>query len=185
MKSLYLIEFSNGTTKVGVTQDVKKRISHHRSHARSFGITISQVWASEPHASAENNESAIKGDSELEFLTRPFSNCLTEAQSLLDSQGVHFVKLPPKVKKTKPVPYQREDYDTENGIRGEILAELNKRGWTISRFATILGRRRGTLYRKLQGSNPVTFDDLQEYSAAFGIPAWELVRRAEHSEVAA
>ncbi len=56
---IYLIEFSDGTFKVGFSATPGKRLGKHKETAWCFGISISRAWISEPHLEAKANERAL------------------------------------------------------------------------------------------------------------------------------
>lgn len=58
---LYVVGFANGTVKVGMTERPLRRLSNHRSNARSFGTSVVKTWISPPHVSASANESRLIG----------------------------------------------------------------------------------------------------------------------------
>jgi hypothetical protein len=56
---IYVIEFSNGTVKVGRTQDHDRRVAAHRSQGKKFGAVITDQWSSPEHAEWRQNESRL------------------------------------------------------------------------------------------------------------------------------
>lgn len=56
---IYLIEFSEGTTKVGFSTKPEKRLSQHASGVAGFGIGITRSWVSEAFDSASTAESVL------------------------------------------------------------------------------------------------------------------------------
>lgn len=56
---VYVIEFSNGTVKVGRSSMPEFRIQQHQRDARAFGFDLSRVWLSEAHADAKATELAL------------------------------------------------------------------------------------------------------------------------------
>lgn len=82
-KYLYLAEIPGVGTKVGVSHQPIKRLAQHARDARAYGRTIARTWVSPtPHANALDNERAIRGSSEREYLNRPFGDCLRQAAGL-------------------------------------------------------------------------------------------------------
>ena len=57
---VYVIAFSNGTVKVGKTQNTVQRLYAHKSDARKFGLTITDEWVSPLHAEWHSNELKLK-----------------------------------------------------------------------------------------------------------------------------
>jgi hypothetical protein len=57
---VYVVAFSHGTVKVGQTANIGSRISTHKCNARSFGVTVTDWWASPVHAEWQQNEEALK-----------------------------------------------------------------------------------------------------------------------------
>ena len=53
---IYVIEFDQGTVKVGYTKHPDKRIRAHRSQAAQFRINVTRQWISDPHGEAALNE---------------------------------------------------------------------------------------------------------------------------------
>lgn len=56
---IYVIEFSNGTIKVGNTTDPASRLGSHASTASAFNITADRVWISSPHATYIRSENRL------------------------------------------------------------------------------------------------------------------------------
>jgi hypothetical protein len=57
---LYVVEFSDGTVKVGKTSNQpKKRIGQHKSAASSFGLSMARSWESERHDRHSDTEAAL------------------------------------------------------------------------------------------------------------------------------
>lgn len=56
---VYVIEFSSGLVKVGMTASPKERMRQHESLARIHDVAIGQHWVSEPHAGARANEKRL------------------------------------------------------------------------------------------------------------------------------
>lgn len=57
---VYVLAFTNGTVKVGRTQDKGQRMTAHKSAARKFGLTVTDEWVSPLHAEWRANEDALK-----------------------------------------------------------------------------------------------------------------------------
>ena len=57
---VYVMAFSNGTVKVGQTQNAGRRLSSHKSSARCFGLAVTGEWVSPLHAEWHANERALK-----------------------------------------------------------------------------------------------------------------------------
>ncbi|MEU0818998.1 GntR family transcriptional regulator [Streptomyces mirabilis] len=58
---IYVVHFNVGVIKVGFTRKPTDRIIRYRSTLSPFGITIADLWFSEPHEQAEDNESSLLG----------------------------------------------------------------------------------------------------------------------------
>lgn len=56
---VYVVEFSDGTTKPGFSAQPEKRLARHRDAAACFGITIKNAWVSGPHLEAKSNEKSL------------------------------------------------------------------------------------------------------------------------------
>ena len=56
---LYVVEFDDGTIKVGYTVDPEARIKAHAFNAGKFRISIIRHWVSEPHVAARLNEKTL------------------------------------------------------------------------------------------------------------------------------
>lgn len=56
---IYVVHFNVGVIKVGFTRKPTDRIVKYRSTLSPFGITIADLWFSEPHGQAEDNESLL------------------------------------------------------------------------------------------------------------------------------
>ena len=70
-------------------------------------------------------------------------------------------------------------------INAEIRAELARQRLTYADLAERLGTTRQNIWRKLTSERTVHSDDLVLIANVLDVPASELMRRAEHSEVAA
>lgn len=57
--SLYVIEFDQGTIKVGISARPGDRMRELANIAEKFGITVLRHWASEPHMGAFLNERTL------------------------------------------------------------------------------------------------------------------------------
>jgi GntR family transcriptional regulator len=53
---IYVVHFNVGVIKVGFTRKPTDRIGRYRSNLSPFGIAIVDMWLSEPHGQAEDNE---------------------------------------------------------------------------------------------------------------------------------
>lgn len=53
---IYVVEFNNGSLKVGRTANPRARLAHHRDHAKSFGIVCLKGWISPLHEEQVSNE---------------------------------------------------------------------------------------------------------------------------------
>lgn len=56
---IYIIEFSNGTVKVGSTTNPPERFATHRQHAEAFNIGVANHWISEEHPQYRKTEKAL------------------------------------------------------------------------------------------------------------------------------
>lgn len=56
---LYVVEFSTGTVKVGMTEDAKRRMSQHAWEAQAFGVHITNYWISPSHKDFRANEARL------------------------------------------------------------------------------------------------------------------------------
>ena len=56
---IYVVHFNVGVIKVGFTRKPTDRIVKYRSTLSPFGITIADLWFSDPHGQAEDNESLL------------------------------------------------------------------------------------------------------------------------------
>lgn len=80
---LYLAEIVDVGVKVGISTEPTRRLAGHARDAAAYGRKLGRTWVSEvPHVNARENESAIKGDSRREYLTRTFEDCLAQANAL-------------------------------------------------------------------------------------------------------
>lgn len=64
-------------------------------------------------------------------------------------------------------------------LNAEIRAEMARQKITVADLARSLGVTRQSASRKLNASHPINNEDLSGVAAALGVPAWELIRRAE------
>lgn len=58
---LYVIEFGDGTMKVGYSQNPRKRIEQHRHGAARFSIEVARKWVSDCHLEYVENERELIG----------------------------------------------------------------------------------------------------------------------------
>ena len=58
---VYVIEFSNGTVKVGRTENPDSRMSAHAAAGKKFGALITDKWLSPQHSEWLANETRLKG----------------------------------------------------------------------------------------------------------------------------
>lgn len=88
---VYVVEFSDGTTKVGRTKNPDKRIDHHRRDGEKFGILIEKVWCSSIHRDYEATEAGLiryaigagKGQGGYEYFTSlKFDNAVRFVEKL-------------------------------------------------------------------------------------------------------
>ncbi len=56
---IYVIEFSDGISKVGSTRNARQRINHHRTTAGRFGVSLAQTWWSGPLYAFEDAETRL------------------------------------------------------------------------------------------------------------------------------
>lgn len=56
---LYVIEFSNGTVKVGRSDTPQNRIASHRHAAQAFGARVQRVWVSDGHEHSNLTEAKL------------------------------------------------------------------------------------------------------------------------------
>lgn len=64
---LYCVEFSSETAKVGFTTNVQARVRQHVSHASTFGLRASRVWASPPTKEFKELEKQLIAKLRLDF----------------------------------------------------------------------------------------------------------------------
>ena len=57
---VYVAALSNGTVKVGRSQDAVKRLAGHKTNARTLGLTVADSWTSPLHLEWLSNEDALK-----------------------------------------------------------------------------------------------------------------------------
>jgi GntR family transcriptional regulator len=75
------VGFNVGVIKVGFTRKPTDRIGRYRSSLSPFGITIADLWFSEPHGQAEDNERLL------------LSFCRARAEQVRKGEyftGIHF-----------------------------------------------------------------------------------------------
>lgn len=61
----------------------------------------------------------------------------------------------------------------------EVRAEMERQGWKGVMLAERLGMRRATLSARLSGRTELSPGLLTDIARVLGLPAWELMRRAE------
>ena len=64
-------------------------------------------------------------------------------------------------------------------LAAEVRAELGRQQVGVGSLASHLGIHRTKLYRRLHGIRPFDSDELARIGALLGVPASELIRRAE------
>jgi hypothetical protein len=67
---VYVIEFSDGTVKVGKSARPKARVNQHASTAACFGITIIRQWISNEHVGCDSTERRMIESLRAEFASR-------------------------------------------------------------------------------------------------------------------
>ena len=60
-----------------------------------------------------------------------------------------------------------------------IRAQMGARGWTVTALAEAVGLKRPYLSQRLNGHAEFKTGELASIGAVLGVPAWELMRRAE------
>lgn len=60
-----------------------------------------------------------------------------------------------------------------------IRAQMETRGWTVTALAEAVGLKRPYLSQRLNGHAEFKTGELASIGAVLGVPAWELMRRAE------
>lgn len=60
-RHVYVVAFSSGTVKVGMSSTPKQRIGHYVSHATIHNDRITDCWVSAPHWGASGNEQKLVG----------------------------------------------------------------------------------------------------------------------------
>lgn len=74
----------------------------------------------------------------------------------------------------------RFGYTLDEAVAAEVRAEIAKApGLTVTSLAVTLGMRRATLTSRLKGHTPFRSSELHAVAEALGVPASELVARAE------
>lgn len=66
-------------------------------------------------------------------------------------------------------------------IASEIRAEAARQHLSQRKLAELMGAPCTTVNKKIIGERKITGDDLEGFSQALNVPAWELVRRAEEA----
>nr|DAY18094.1 MAG TPA: helix-turn-helix domain protein [Caudoviricetes sp.] len=66
-------------------------------------------------------------------------------------------------------------------IASEIRAEAARQHLSQRKLAELMGAPRTTVNKKIIGERKITGVDLESFSQALNVPAWELVRRAEEA----
>lgn len=62
-----------------------------------------------------------------------------------------------------------------------IRAQMGARGWTVTALAEAVGLKRPYLSQRLNGHAEFKTGELASIGAVLGVPAWELMRRAERT----
>lgn len=62
---VYIIEFTGGVVKIGMTTNPVGRITSHAHNARSFGLDVKQVWLSPEHCEYQENERILLASTSL------------------------------------------------------------------------------------------------------------------------
>lgn len=57
---LYVVEFSDGTGKIGRSEAIPKRLQAHLQDGKKFGFSIAKWWVSPGHADCEATERTLK-----------------------------------------------------------------------------------------------------------------------------
>lgn len=56
---LYVIEFQNGTIKVGRASDAMRRVAQHKATGAALGVPITRTWVSPAHENSEDTEKRL------------------------------------------------------------------------------------------------------------------------------
>lgn len=64
-------------------------------------------------------------------------------------------------------------------MRNAIRDQMEARGWTVTALAEAVGLKRPYLSQRLNGHAEFKTGELASIGAVLGVPAWELMRRAE------
>jgi predicted GIY-YIG superfamily endonuclease len=94
---IYIVEFDQGTVKIGQTAKPEERMRSHMWQARKFRIDVVRHWVSEPHMGAFLNEKTLirwcteraketHGDEWFTGLT--FEEVKAAAVSIIESDGL-------------------------------------------------------------------------------------------------
>lgn len=59
LEYLYVIEFGNGTIKVGRSANIEHRISSHKTHGEALSVPVRRVWVSDAHEDSVYSESRL------------------------------------------------------------------------------------------------------------------------------
>lgn len=62
---IYVIEFTGGVVKIGMTTNPVGRITSHAHNARSFGLDVEQIWISPEHCEYQENERRLLASASL------------------------------------------------------------------------------------------------------------------------
>lgn len=92
---LYVIQFSTGAVKVGMTEDPRRRIGEHRRDAEAFKVAITNFWLSPAHWNFRDNEVAL-------------INRCAEVSSRARREYFHEITFPDAVSIAAGLPYYTE-----------------------------------------------------------------------------
>lgn len=137
---VYVVHFNVGVIKVGMTRKPTDRIGRYRSSLSPFGITIADLWFSEPHGQAEDNERLLlsfcrerSGQTrQREYFTGvDFKQVVTFADTLpyVPLQARHVASAPPRRSKPNPARIQEGPVTPYRQLADILKGRIERGDW--------------------------------------------------------
>lgn len=119
MSGIYVLEFSDGTLKVGRSNNCAHRIETHRKNAATFGIKVEQQWTSKAHVNTHDTEAAL------------VAYCHQRAKETIRVEWFHGLEFSKVVAHAETLNYDTNftAHAREKGQRAEALVEAMRGFW--------------------------------------------------------
>lgn len=139
---VYVIEFDNGTVKVGQSKAISSRLRMHKQNARGFGLKMTRHWVSPRHCGWLENEEVLKriarelgGEATTpEFFTGVSFDALTErsrALSFKSPEGAQAIRKTDEAQRSQStgVILREEIARMARDVKDGYTTEASAAGW--------------------------------------------------------